>query len=156
MIPSLKGQLADWQYARQNTITFLQQLTPAQLQQPLPRQTFTTLWEQMIEMAWVQHCFMAAVATGTLNGTNWEAPHYPTKEDLLAAMATFDQEMITILENCTGNETIDWFGEEKSIFQHLSSLQSHEMMHLGQIIAFCHALDIPIPADVTKSMHLTG
>jgi hypothetical protein len=70
MIESLKGQLADWKYARDNTIRFLEQLSDEDLSKKLPRRTFTTIYEQ--------------------------------------------------------------------------------------IIAFCHALGINIPKDVTESMHLTG
>ena len=156
MISSLKGQLADWKYARENTIRFLQQLTDQDLNRQLPRKTFVTIYQQIIEMAWVQRCFTKAIETRTLNEMDWEAPAYATKDELLAHMALFDERMIQVLEKCDGTEEIDWFGQSKNINEHVSSLQSHEMMHLGQIIAFCHGLGINIPQDISKSMHLTG
>ncbi|MCL2528166.1 MAG: DinB family protein [Defluviitaleaceae bacterium] len=156
MTLSLKGQLADWKYARGNTIRFLQQLTDKDLNRQLPRKTFVTIYQQIIEMAWVQRCFTKAIDAKTLNDMDWESPAYATKEELLEQMALFDERMIQILEKCDGTEEIDWFGQSKNINEHISSLQSHEMMHLGQIIAFCHCLGISIPQDVSKSMHLTG
>jgi len=156
MISSLKGQLADWKYARSNTVRFLQQLSDEALSKQLPRATFVTIYDQIVEMAWVQRCFLKAIDTKTLDGMDWDAPIFATKKELLEQMAQFDVYMEQVLEKCDGSEAVDWFGYSKNIHEHISSLQSHEMMHLGQIIAFCHALDINIPQDVTKSMHLTG
>ncbi|MCL2399711.1 MAG: DinB family protein [Defluviitaleaceae bacterium] len=156
MILSLKGQLADWKYARGNTIQFLKQLTDEELNKQLPRKTFVTIYEQIVEMAWVQRCFLKAIDNKTLDGMDWTAPTFATKDELLEQMAQFDKKMEQILENCNGTEEINWFDHNKNINEHISAMQSHEMMHLGQIIAFCHALDINIPQEVTKSMHLTG
>ena len=156
MITSLKGQLADWKYARGNTIRFLNQLNDEELNKRLPRETFVTICEQIVEMAWVQRCFVKAIKMKTLEGMDWEAPAYSTKNELLEQMEKFDKEMEQILGECHGTEEVDWFGYRKNINEHISSLQSHEMMHLGQIIAFCHALGIGIPQDISKSMHLTG
>ena len=156
MLPPLQGQLNDWKYARGNTIAFLKTLTMAELQQKLPRKTYTTIWEQIIEMAWVQHGFTQAIITKTLDNINWEAPDFSTKTALLEKMAALDTELETILASCTGTEVVDWFGVEKSIYEHVSSLQSHEMMHLGQIMAFCQTLGIGLPPAVIKSMHITG
>ncbi|MCL2427249.1 MAG: hypothetical protein FWD05_13050 [Oscillospiraceae bacterium] len=156
MIISLKGQMADWKYARGNTIRFLEQLSEEDLYKQLPRKTFVTIYDQIVEMAWVQRCFLKAIETKTLEGMDWDAPVFDTKIELLKQMAQFDARMEQILEKCIGTEEVDWFGHSKNINEHVSSLQSHEMMHLGQIIAFCHALNINIPLDVTKAMHLTG
>ena len=156
MITSLKGQLADWKYARGNTVRFLKQLSDEDLNKKLPRKTFETIYKQIAEMAWVQGCFLKAIEAKTLEGTEWDTPVFATKDELLEQMAQFDAKMEQILEKCDGTEEIDWFGYSKNINEHISSMQSHEMMHLGQIIAFCHALDINIPQDVTKAMYLTG
>ena len=156
MILSLKGQLAEWKYARGSTILFLKQLTDEELNKPLPRETFVTIYEQIVEMAWVQRCFIKAIDTKTLDGMDWATPTFATKDELLKQMAQFDEKMEQVLEKCDGTEEIDWFGHSKNINEHISCIQSHEMMHLGQIIAFCHALGINIPQDVTKAMHLTG
>ena len=156
MITSIRGQLADWNYARGNTIRFLEQLSNEDLHKTLPRKTFDTFFKQIAEMAWVQRCFVKAIEQKTMDGLDWVLPAYESKEELLGQMLQFDQEMQHVLETCDGTEEVDWYGEVKNINEHVSSLQSHEMMHLGQMIAFCHALDIKIPQDVTQSMHLTG
>ena len=156
MITSLEGQLADWKYARSNTLRFLEQLSDEDLHKKLPRKTFTTIYEQIVEMAWVQRCFIKAIEEKTLQDMDWTAPGYATKKELLEAMTQFDTQMENVLEKCDGTEEVEWFGHSKNINEHISSMQSHEMMHIGQIIAFCHAFDVDIPHDVTKSMHLTG
>jgi len=156
MLESLKGQLADWKYARSNTVKFLNQLSDEELNKQLPRKTFVTIYEQIAEMAWVQRCFLKAIEAKTLENTDWDIPVYATKNELLEQMKQFDLEMEQVLEKCDGTEVVDWFGHCKNINEHVSSMQSHEMMHLGQIIAFCHALGIDIPQDITKAMHLTG
>ena len=153
---ALKGQLADWKYARSNTVRFLEQLSDEDLNKQLPRKTFVTIYKQIIEMAWVQRCFIKAIEAKTLDDMDWDAPTFATKGELIEQMAQFDIKMEQVLENCDGTESVDWFGYNKGINEHISSMQSHEMMHLGQIIAFCHALGISIPQEITKSMHLTG
>jgi len=156
MITSLIGQLADWKYARGNTIRFLEQLSDEELNKQLPRKTFVTIFEQIAEMAWIQRCFLKAIETRTLEDMDWDVPTFVTKNELFDQMVQFDDKMEKILERCDGSEEVDWFGYKKNINEHVSSMQSHEMMHLGQIIAFCHALEINTPLGVTKSMHLTG
>ena len=156
MITSLKGQLADWKYARGNTICFLTELGDDELHKHLPRKTFTTIYEQIAEMAWVQRCFIKGIEEKTMTGMDWATPTFAAKDELFKKMAEFDAKMEQILEKCDGTEEINWFGQVKNINEHISFLQSHEMMHLGQITAFCYALGIDIPQDVAKSMHLTG
>jgi len=99
---------------------------------------------------------LAANVTKKLDGMDWTAPTFATKDELLQQMAQFDKEMEQALEKCDDTEEVDWFGQTKNINEHISSMQSHEMMHLGQIIAFCHVFGIDIPQDVAEAMHLTG
>jgi len=156
MITSLKGQLADWKYARGNTIRFLELLSEEDLHKQLPRKTFTSIFGQIAEMAWVQRCFLKGLEAGNMDNMDWPTPAYASKEDLLAAMAQFDAQMQDMLANCDGTEEIAWYGSKKGINEFISHLQSHEMMHLGQITAFCYALGIDIPQEINKNMHLSG
>ncbi|MCL2856055.1 MAG: DinB family protein [Defluviitaleaceae bacterium] len=156
MIKPLQGQFADWQYARGNTIRFLELLSDEDLNKKLPRKTFTTIYEQIAEMAWAQRCFLKAVEAKTIADMDWATPTFATKDDLLGEMKKFDAKMLEIFEACDGTEEVDWYGSSKSIYEHISSLQSHEMMHLGQITAFCYCLGIEIPQEINKSMFLTG
>ncbi|MCL2854329.1 MAG: DinB family protein [Defluviitaleaceae bacterium] len=155
MIKSLKEQLENWGAARGSTICFLQQLSDGELRKPLPRKTFTTIFEQIAEMAWVQHGLINALEAKTLDVVDWNIPAF-TKDELLAFMASTDARMADLLEKCDGTEEVDWFGESKGVHGHLAIICEHEMMHLGQIHAFCWCLGIQIPQDVRKAMHLTG
>ena len=104
MIISLKAQLNDWKYARGNTIRFLQELSDSDLQKELPRATFTTIYDQIAEMAWVQRCFTKAIELKTFANMDWDTPAYASKSDMLADMAKFDAYMEQALEGCGGEE----------------------------------------------------
>ncbi|MCL2349851.1 MAG: DinB family protein [Defluviitaleaceae bacterium] len=155
MIISLKSQLEAWKYERANTVRFLTQLSDEDLKKQLPRKTYTTIFEQIEEMAKVQRALVEGIEKKTLDDVEWDVPVFTDKADLIEKMAQFDAQMEKALEKCDGTEEVDWFGEKKNIHGHLAIMQNHEMMHLGQIIAFCNALDIEIPQEIREAMHLS-
>ena len=71
-------------------------------------------------------------------------------------LAELDENLEKALETFDGAETINWFGEQKNIHEHISAMIGHEQMHIGQIIAFCYATKIHIPNDITNIMALDG
>ena len=50
----------------------------------------------------------------------------------------------------------DLFGNKHNIHQHICAMISHEMMHIGQVVAFCYAVGITIPDDIVETMALDG
>jgi hypothetical protein len=79
-----------------------------------------------------------------------------SKQGLATKFSEFDKKLEETLAALDGNEVIDWYGDEKSIYEHFSSMIGHEMMHIGQIIAFCYATGIYIPSEITETMSLDG
>ncbi|MCL2170464.1 MAG: DinB family protein [Defluviitaleaceae bacterium] len=156
MITSLQSQFKIWSYARANTIRFLTQLSDSELGVQLPRKTFVTIFEQIAEMVWVQKCFLDGIEAGQMNDTDWTVPVFGSKANLFAEMTRLDGKMAELLERCDGTEEVFWNNRSRNIHEVVSLMQMHETMHLGQIIAFCHALGIDIPQDVTKALFLTG
>lgn len=77
-------------------------------------------------------------------------------EELVQKMKKLDIELKKQLESLVGEECISWFGEKKDIHEHLCAMIDHEMMHVGQIVAFCYAVGIVIPEQVVKDMSLDG
>jgi len=156
MITSLQSQFKIWSYARANTIRFLEQLSDSDLDKQLPRKTFVTIFEQIAEMVWVQKCFVDGIEVGEMDGADWTVPDFGGKDEMLAQMARLDKKMEELLNKCDGTEEVFWNNRSRNIHEVVSLMQMHETMHLGQIIAFCHALGIDIPQDVTKALFLTG
>ena len=86
----------------------------------------------------------------------WRPLEDITKQGITTKLSELDEKMEKMLETFNGNETVDWFGEQKNIHEHISAMIGHEQMHIGQIIAFCYAAEITIPADITNIMALNG
>lgn len=155
MINSLKGQLADWNYARGLTLKFISELSDAGLDKKLPRKELNTIRLQAEELAMMQENWVNAIATKSMN-FDAEPLADKSKQGLVAKFAELDKKLEESLACFDGSEAIDWFGEEKSIHEHVSSMIGHEMMHIGQIIAFCYATGIYIPDEITETMALDG
>ena len=156
MIISLQSQLKIWAYARRNTVHFLEQLSEADLHKKLPRKTFTTIFEQMAEMVWVQKCFMDGIKSGKMDNTDWSVPAFETKTKLLDFIKATDEKMAELLEKCNGAEEVVWNNNSRNVNEVLSLMLMHETMHLGQVIAFCHSLAVDIPKGVANDLYLTG
>jgi hypothetical protein len=60
-------------------------------------------------------------------------------------MADANARFAEVLETASDDAQVEWFGEKRLLSYHLGVIISHEMLHLGQIIAFCYAMDIEIP-----------
>jgi hypothetical protein len=71
-------------------------------------------------------------------------------------MKALDEKLEEKLNSMTGNECVDWFGEKYNIHRHICAMISHEMMHVGQVVAFCYAVNIDIPSDIVETMALDG
>jgi len=155
MIISLKGQLEDWKQTRSITLEFLSELNDSDLDKKLPRKKLNTIRQQIEEMAIIQSSFVDAIITKVLNFEDTSLAD-TSKNGLTQKFTQLDKKLEESLETCTGNEIIDWYGEEKNIHTHVSTMIGHEQMHIGQIIAFCYATGIHIPDVLTEEMALEG
>jgi len=155
MINSLKGQLKDWKYARGITLKFISELSDADLDKLLPRKNYNTIRLQLEELARIQSYYVDALTSKSMNfGGN--PVQDKSKQGLANIMAELDSKLETQLAIFIGDEDINWHGNNKNIHEHLSAMISHEMMHIGQIIAFCYATGINVPESITNTMALDG
>ena len=153
MVDSIKAQLDDWKYGRNLIKHFIVELDDITLDKVFPRKTLNTIRKQCEELIQIQSCYVKALTTNIISFNYSPLPDI-TKSGLLNMMDYIDNKMEEKLEAFTGEETIDWFGEEWLINRHLSAMIGHEQMHIGQIIGFCYSTNIDIPKYVKQTIPL--
>ena len=149
----------EWNYIRGLTRTFVRKINDEELDKKLPRKNLDTIRKQCEELIEVQACYLNALETGKIEFDGYSDEKLPGttgKKKLLARFEELDSLLENKLSEVSENKTIDWFGEKKTIFNHLMAMVSHESMHVGQIVAFCYSQGIDIPEEVTKIMALSG
>jgi len=155
MINSLAAQLDDWGYTRGLTLKFLSELSDSDLDKKLPRKNLNTIRLQMEELAQIQKNYIDSLATKEMDFAAVTISD-TSKKGLADTFAKFDKELATALEAFDGTETIGFYGESMNIHHYIAAMAGHENMHIGQIIAFCYATGIEIPAEIVETMALDG
>lgn len=156
---SLEGLLEEWQYVRGLTKCFIKKLSNDNLDKKLPRNNLDTIRKQCEELLEVQLCYIEALDTGIIKFEGYkdsELPGNTSKNNLLERCDELDSLLINKIKELKEDETISWFGEEKSVQSHLAAMISHESMHLGQIVGFCYATEIQIPKEIIHNMSLSS
>jgi uncharacterized damage-inducible protein DinB len=151
--------LKEWEFIRGCSRSFVSQMSDEDLDRELPRLGLDTLRKHFEEMIDVQHAYTRAIGTGVMEFNlipNSEYAGDLPAEELLERMASADRRLLAALEAVTPDDQVEWFGEKLDLLGHLAALISHEAMHVGQAIAFCYALDMPIPETVVKNWALSG
>jgi len=156
MIESLKALLASWKETRSITLGFLEELSDADLDKKLPRKKLNTIRLQAYELTLFQRDIVNSLGTSTL--AYEEAYHYVNMpaQDIIERMAGLDAQLEKALESLKGTEIMSYYGEQRNVHQIISMLIGHEEMHIGQIIAFCYATGIEIPAAISEPLALEG
>jgi hypothetical protein len=156
MVESLKALLADWKETRCITLAFINELSDADLDKKLPRKVLNTIRLQVYELTLFQRDVVNALPTTVLEyETEYRYENLP-KQALVDRMAELDTKLEKALELLKGTEMLDYYGEQRNVHQIFSMMIGHEQMHIGQIIAFCYATGIEIPASITENMALEG
>jgi len=157
MTESLKALLADWKETRSITLAFLNELSDADLDKPLPRKNLNTIRLQAYELTLGQNGFVNALTTkAVVFGDEYDNYLSLPTQTLVEKMAELDDKLEKSLASMDGTEVIDYFGEQRNVHQIISTMIGHEQMHIGQIIAFCYATGIEIPASISEPMALEG
>ena len=165
MIYSLKALLEEWKETRQTTRIFLAELSDEALDKKLPRQFLNTIKLQAEELTIFQEDVIRSLETRRLafgeqyietHGSDEYIYTNMSRAALLKKMNMLDTNLTQALEKLDGTEMIDYYGEPRNVHQIISSLTSHEAMHIGQIIAFCYTVGIEIPTAITEPMALEG
>ena len=155
MISSLKAQIADWKYCRSITVKFISELSDIDLDKLLPRKNYNTIRLHLEELARIQSYYVDALITKRMSFEG-NPVQDNSKQGLKKIMAELDEKLENALDAFDGDETIEWHGEHRNVHQHISAMISHEQMHIGQIVAFCYAVEICIPNEITNTMALDG
>jgi len=156
MIASLQALLDDWEMTRNIVLGFLEELDDADLDRTLPRKLLNTIRLQAHELTLFQRDIVQSLMTKTVDfGEEYVYENLAT-EVLIDRMAFLDAELEQALAHMDGTEAIDYYGESYNVHRIISILIGHENMHVGQIIAFCYATGIQIPACIAEPMALEG
>ena len=155
MIDSIHALWEEWKYTRSMTKSFLTNVCKEDLCRKLPRQTLNTILLQFNELCEIQKDYVEAIVTKKIAFAERNEPPFGAAE-LLREMEKTDGRLKELLQSLTGEEQIDWFGEAYNIHRHLCAMIGHEMMHIGQVVAFCYAVGIAIPTDIIEKMSLSG
>ena len=156
MIESLKALLAGWKETRSITLAFLTELSDADLDRILPRKKLNTIRLQAYELTLFQRDIVNSLGTNMLAyEEEYKYVNMPT-QDIIKIMTELDARFEKALESLSGSEIMDYYGEQRNVHQIIAMMIGHEEMHLGQIIAFCYATGIEIPASVSEPMALEG
>jgi len=156
MVESLKALLADWKQTRSIILGFLEELSDADLDRKLPRKVLNTIRLQAYELTLFQRDIVDSLSTKVVDFGEEYLYENLQKQALIERMAELDAKLEKALGSMDGTEVIDYFGEQQNVHQIISCMIGHENMHVGQIIAFCYATGIEIPASIAEPMALEG
>ena len=151
--------LAEWRGARWITTEFVKGLGDEGLTIALPRPGLDTFCKHFQEMVDVQEAYVGAIRTGVMSLANvsWHDGYLGDESaaDLLRRMADVDSEMADAVRAAPGSLAVEWLaGGTKTLPALLVTLCAHEMLHVGQLIAFCYATDTPLPRSLVDSWAL--
>ncbi len=159
MNESIESLHQEWLFIRECTKSFINKLSDEELDKILPRKGLNTIRKHFEEMMEVQKDYIMAITNGNMvfnSKSDSEVTGKMSKEEILVTMETLDKDLIKVLSEIDTTHKITWFGHEKFIAFHLSALVAHESFHMGQFVAFCYTLDLPIPEYVIKNWALSG
>jgi len=156
MIESLKALLEDWKETRSIILGFLEELSDADLDKKLPRIKLNTIRLQAYELTLFQRDIVNSLGTNKLAyEEEYNYVNMPT-HNIIEKMNELDAQLEKALETLSGTEIMEYYGQQRNVHQIVSMMIGHENMHVGQIIAFCYATGIEIPASISEPMALEG
>ena len=156
MIYSLEALLADWKETRSIILGFLDELSDADLDKKLPRKYLNTIKLQAEELTIFQEDIVESLTTKVVDFGDEYIYENMSKQAIVEKMAKLDAKLEEALALMDGTEIIDYYGEKRNVHQIISLMIGHECMHVGQIIAFCYATGIEVPASISEPMALEG
>ena len=130
-----------WHFARGLTRDLLLSMEEAELSLS-PGQGVGPLWKQFRHVGRVQENYQRALATGRIE-FSFEGTSYGggvSRQALIGYLDRVDAELNEKLRD-SGPETrlIEWPGENVDLFEHLSRMVQHEILHHGMFI-YCAKL----------------
>jgi hypothetical protein len=108
----------------------------------------------------VQEAYVRATRTGRLDfsAVPWNDGYDGDEaaDSLLARMAAADAEMVRVAQDAPPGLRVEWPEDgRKTLPALLITLCAHEMLHVGQLVAFCYATDTPLPQSLIDAWALS-
>lgn len=156
----LEGLLKDWRDVRWNSTEFIKSLGDEGLAKTLPRKGLNTYCKHFQEMLDAQNAYVKAINTGRIVFDDMSGnDDYPGNEgaaSLLARMKKADAALRAAVRGAEDGKLIDWPGlGRKTVASLLVNLCTHEMFHVGQLIAFCYSTGTDLPESLVSAWFLS-
>ena len=157
----LETLLGDWEEARRNSLEFIRSLGDEGLAMSLPRPGLDTFCKHFQEMIEVEEVYVNGIKQGSMN---FDAMHendgFPGKESaesLISRMEKVDAELRKAVLAAPENASVLWSEDEStSVGSMLVNLVSHEIFHIGQLVAFCYTTGVKLPENIVASWSLSS
>lgn len=149
--------LNEWKFSRKNTIEFIRTLGDEGLKKKLSRPALDTFCKHFQEMISVQKVYADAIKTGVMSFDEMSEDYdgLVSADELITQMNNLDNEMIESIRQSAFSSEIKWEdGERKNISSHLCALSTHEIFHVGQLVAFCYVEGMELPKYVVDNWAL--
>ncbi|MDF2519388.1 MAG: hypothetical protein K0R84_16 [Clostridia bacterium] len=156
---SIEALKKEWEFIRSCSTSFINELSDGDLDRKLPREGLDTLRKHFEEMFEVQNDYVDAINSSVMefnSPADTDIEGKLTKQELLDNMQKVDEKLFAVLEKANENGQVVWFGEKEHLAYHIAAMIAHEALHIGQIIAYCYALNIDIPEFIVESWALSG
>ena len=144
--PLLAHFLSQWKFVRELTHDLLASLSENDLVWT-PDKNLGPWWKQFRHIGRVQENYIAALKTERVafspNGAGYAGG--ASTAALAGYLERLDKEMLSAIQAAPASLSIDWFGEKKSLGQHLLYLADHEVLHQGQWIMYQTQSGKPFP-----------
>jgi uncharacterized damage-inducible protein DinB len=129
--------LTQWSFLRGLTIDLLLELNEQELTLS-PHPTLGPWWKQFRHIGRVQENYISAIRTGQVDFSIQSATYHggASKTALIAYLRKLDDELLNLISSKNESFTIDWFGEQKPLCNHLLHLCDHETLHHGQWVTY--------------------
>jgi uncharacterized damage-inducible protein DinB len=138
--------LAEWQWARQLSVSLLGALPDSALTAQ-PISSAGPWWKQFRHLARVQENYLQAFQTGRIEFTPEHSTYSegPKRQALSSYLEQTDRKLFEILRSASVPDKIDWFGTPTTLQLHLARLLSHETLHHGQFIVYSRHTGVKLP-----------
>ena len=114
-----------------------------------PSENVGPLWKQFRHMGRVQECYLKAIDSGTIEFKTDGATYsgLGSQRSLCEYLQRLDHQLYNRLRESDRPSSIDWFGEQVSLEEHVDRLVSHEELHHGQWIIYAKLMNKAFPAS---------
>jgi hypothetical protein len=160
MDDNLKEVIAEWKFNQSVTIELIKGFNDKIIQKKLPRPGINTFCKHFQEMIGVQEAYIRGIETGKMDFSIMPADDKldgkDTCKQLMKKIESIEKRFNRVVNTAKVKQKIQWSKDDsKALIAHITTLCTHEVLHQGQIVAFCYALNIPIPKYVVEMWSLT-